>query len=448
MYPSVADPQRRQYGLIALMLILVSLALRIPFRTEWAYHWDGAQFALAVLNFNMPAGQPQAPGFPLYVLAGKLMRLMTGDAHVGLVWLSVLAGSVLVGLGYRLGAALWGRTAGWTTALILMTSPLCWFHSVVALTNIADAMLVTGLIYAAWGLRSNSEPPTWRRIFAVCGLFIAVAGVRLQSAVMLTPFWVWLMWQCKPWRVRMVMLGGLIAPVAWGLWHLDLILLKAVFDAPKTLWGGGGPDSLRVIAWSLWIGLLAATPFAALGAWRSGEGLIWWWLTPSILFGVVTYTTMPGYVLAYFPAVALLAGAGIARLKKPAPALVAVVLINTLVFCATDYGLTARQLDRQQQALSDALALIRSEYDPAQTLITHRGQHFYFGFRQFQYHLPEYRNLLTTPDASLPGARGRQLWLGQNRVTWFVDEPPEAVTIVEADGASWSVKPVKVGSKR
>src|SRR6266446_3102013 len=79
---------------------LGSLALRVPFRSEYAYHWDSAEFALAIREYNVALSQPHAPGYFLYVMAGRLMNLLIGDPHASLVWLSVLCGSALVAVLY------------------------------------------------------------------------------------------------------------------------------------------------------------------------------------------------------------------------------------------------------------------------------------------------------------------------------------------------------------
>jgi hypothetical protein len=57
-------------------------------------------------------------------------------------------------------------------------------------------------------------------------------------------------------------------------------------------------------------------------------------------------------------------------------------------------------------------------------LICHRQEDFYWGFRQFEYHLPEYRNVLLEADASLPGVLATRKWIGYERQTAFVSEVP------------------------
>ena len=41
----------------------------------------------------MRVGQPQAPGYFLYIMLGRLVNSFVGDPHASLVWISVAFGS-------------------------------------------------------------------------------------------------------------------------------------------------------------------------------------------------------------------------------------------------------------------------------------------------------------------------------------------------------------------
>src|SRR5258707_15073960 len=88
--------------LTVALLCAVSLALRIPFRSQFAYHWDSAQFALAINQYDIRLSQPHAPGYFLYVMLGRLVNSFVGDPHASLVWISVVFGSALTAGGYLL----------------------------------------------------------------------------------------------------------------------------------------------------------------------------------------------------------------------------------------------------------------------------------------------------------------------------------------------------------
>src|SRR5271170_8067041 len=110
--------ERRDW-LAAAVLFAASLAIRVPFRSHFAYHWDSAQFALAIEHYDVSLGLPHLPGFFLYVMFGRIVNLLVGDPHASLVWMSVLAGATLAGLGYLLATALFGRDCGLATGCLL-----------------------------------------------------------------------------------------------------------------------------------------------------------------------------------------------------------------------------------------------------------------------------------------------------------------------------------------
>lgn len=453
---------------IAVFAFTVSLALRVPFRTQFAYHWDSVQYALAISDYRPTQSQPQAPGYLLYVMLGRLVNLFVHDPHASLVWMSVVSGAALAAIGYLLGAAMFGRGSGWATAVILATSPLCWFHSEVALMFIVDAALVAGTVLTCW--LAVREKGSWGHVVALSVLFTLVAGVRQQSAPVLLPAWVYAFskmarprWPkfvvgvalttllCLAWFVPMVQMSGGLA----SYWATFAAMAR--FDAPKTLWRGGVTTLWRnvdLIIAVCWAGLLTAgliaTWFLArpvilgnprerqrfFGGHRRQLQLLTLWIIPMLAFGVTMFMSMAGYVLGYFPGLALVAGAAIGQVKKGTNLAMLLLLIAT-VNCAAFFSLghwttrlmlglplTAVDLRQHDRGLAEEIALIRREFDPKQVVICHGCQHLYWGFRHFQYYLPEYQNLLLDPDVSMAGDAATKFWLSENGQTAFVDEIP------------------------
>src|SRR6266478_6205376 len=145
---------------LAALLCLVGLALRVPFRSQFAYHWDSAQFVLAINEYDIRLSQPHAPGYFLYILLGRLVNGFVGDPHASLVWISVVFGSLLPAVVYLLATAMFGRKAGVTAGLLALTSPLVWFHSCVALTYCVDSFLVCTVVLVLW--RAMKRRGEWK----------------------------------------------------------------------------------------------------------------------------------------------------------------------------------------------------------------------------------------------------------------------------------------------
>jgi hypothetical protein len=467
---------------MAALFFAAAVALRVPFRSQLAYHWDSAQFALAVGEYNIQISQPHAPGFYLYVALGRLVNFFVGEPHAALVWLSVIAGACLAAVGYLLATSMFGRKCGMGTGLILLTSPLCWFHSEIALTTIVDSALVVSFVFVCW--QAIRAGVTWGQAILLAVLLAAIAGIRQQSAPLLIPLWFYVF--CGFARPRGQKLAGATA-VAFVLslfWfiptvksagglasYIHLLRLKGQFDARITVWGGRGMDAFLANASAIgkvcWAGLLGAGIIAAVEfvhwvvfeclfskktaneecSWQANKTqlcvLVCWFL-PMLLFWLFMYVTMPGYTLNFFPALAILAGLGLARFSErvvtPVPhrnswsfygVLAIVAMINVATFVISPQGttrllmgvpLTAEEVQEHDAKLAACFRMIRQQWPSKNVTICHRYEDFYWGFRQFEYYLPEYKNVLLTTDSSLPGIAGTQEWIGYGHRTIFVME--------------------------
>ncbi|HVM61457.1 MAG TPA: hypothetical protein VMV72_11390 [Verrucomicrobiae bacterium] len=461
-------------GAAVALVLVVALAVRIPFRSQLAYHWDSAQFALALGEYDLRDGQPQPPGFYLYVVLGRLVNLVVGEPHAALVWLSVIAGAWLVAAGYLLATSMFGRECGWATGLILLTSPLCWFHSEVALTTIVDSALVTSFVLLGW--RAIRQRVTWFQTVLLAALLAAVAGVRQQTAPCLIPLGLYVLWRAEQQR-GWKLLCAIALTVSFSLFwfiptmrsaggfasYIHLLRLKNQFDAHQTVWGGGGLKAFWTnignLSAATWVGLLAAALIFVIEfilwsvfekptakdhlrrAHRLQFHLLALWIAPMVLFWLLMYVTMPGYALNFFPAVAIFAALGLVRHSGRLSGLLRVrrgwthcgvlgfvVAINSIIFVLqpvwaerllAGMPLTGVEIRRHDADLSACFQAIRRKWAPANVVICHGVESFYWGFRQFEYHLPEYRNVLLFSDASSADDLGRKTWVGYHWKTTF-----------------------------
>lgn len=482
----------------AAFLGAASLVLRVPFRSHFAYHWDSAQYALAVGEYNIRISQPQAPGFYLYVMLGRLVNLLVNEPHMALVWLSVIAGAWLAAAGYLLATTMFGRRSGLGTGLILLTSPLCWFHSEIALTNIVDSALIVSFVFVCW--RAIQRGVTWPQTVTLAALLAAVAGVRQQSAPLLIPLWGYVYWRFarpRAWKSLCAVVLAVGFSLFWliptlksagGLVpYLNLLRLKSQYDAPRIVWAGGGVGAILMdascIGRACWVGLLGAAIIPLMefihwvvlekaatadGFWRANKTqlcVLGLWIAPMLLFGTFMYVAQPGQVLNLFPAIAVLASLGLVRFSEQlvisqavrtssvlCAVLTMVVVSNVVVFMCPPHvitrllvglPMTGVEVREHDAKLSACFQAIRKNWPSENIIVCHRLENFYWGFRQFQYHLPEYENVLLVADTSLPGTLGAKKWIGYERRTTFQTEVPipdgQNVLLVVPPGQSLDV---------
>jgi hypothetical protein len=457
--------------LIALAFAVAAFALRAPLRSEYGYYWDSVQFALAVEHFDMRAGLPHPPGFFLYVMLGRLVNVFVGDPLRALVWINVVTGAVLVGVTFLLAHALFGRRCGWLTGVIMATSPLTWFYSEFALTTIPDALLVVTMALVCWRVWRTGG--TWGEVIGLSVLLAVMGGIRGQTVPGMLPLWLATFWRMRERRWAKLAAGLILAAglmLAWlipmlamtGGWgtFIELVRTKSRFDAPLRLVGGGLPalmENIAIVTGTMMLGLLAAGVVPISQFWIfvrrtaveqratayeanvSQLSLLAWWIVPQLLFGTaIMYTFAPGYVLSYFPAVAVLAGFGVAEFcgrtgVRSWLAGALIVAVNGWFFLCEPamarslprLTMSAAELRRQDRQLEAWTRTIRKRYRPDEVMIWHSGQWYLWGIRHFQYFLPEYENWLLTHDPALAAPRDRQYWRVQNRKVEFVGQLPQ-----------------------
>ncbi len=470
-------------GVLAVLFCLVAVAVYVPFRSQVAYHWDSAEFTLAVRDYNVALSQPHAPGYFLFIMLGRLVDRFVGDPHASLVWISVACGGGLAAVMYLLGTGMFGRRTGIAAGLFAMTSPQVWFHSCVALTYVVDGFLVSLLVLLCW--RAVSHGGSWGDAVAIGVLVAVVGGVRQQSVPVLVPLLLLTFWKFR--KARAAKLGvaaatALLLGLAWfvpmvrlsgGLpVYLEIVRRHAAFNASVTALGGG----LDAFLWNvavvgmfcgnglmLGVVLLAgALVYRVAGleadrkrAWDRENAvallLLAVWIASGTLFGVIGFTSQPGYVLTYLPGLLLLAAVTAAQIKKPGAFIAitaAVCLVNAGAFLAWPQrwdrllgwtARSAREIRQHDVEVKQLVQLIRKTYVPSQAFLCNNGESFYLGMREFQIYLPEFEQYEMAVDPTMltpPGKPRMRVRQGRLEFTSGIgsNAPPIAVLVVPPGG--------------
>jgi hypothetical protein len=447
----------RRDALWTVGLFVAAVLTRAPFRSEMLYHWDSVNFALATQRYDLTISQPHAPGYLLYVLAGRALNLFTHDANAAYVWLSVVFSGIAVAALYLLGRAMFGGRVGVAAALLGITSPAVWFHGEVALTYIVEAALVTLLAWACYRLM---RAPSLRRALIATLLLGMAGGVRQTTLALMLPLWLVALWRVG-WRDRIVAAAALVAAVL--AWLAPTILLTgglATYLAVSQSIGGGvlhmfnegesggalaaaGRVTLYVFYGLLGGGLagLAWLAIAAMRSLRSPQRLAavraWSrdarvqvlaaWLIPSLVLWA-PLARAPGHIFLFLPALILLSARGLVgwseeRLPLLPPLhsarsrlyalLGATVLTNALFFFTapptlfdTDqtwaqrvaFSVPARSaLLARDLSLAARIDYIRSHFPPETAALLSSG----VDFRHPDWYLADYRRFGWSGDAGI-----------------------------------------------
>jgi hypothetical protein len=391
------------------MIAIAYLALHLPFLAPSLEDIDSINFALGLHRFDIVQHQPHPPGYPVYILLGRLsLWLLTAvsplssiraDALALAVW-SALGGVVAIAGAARLFAAVESRfgdpreKAVWPVAL-LAASPLFWMSGLRPMSD------MPGLAAVLWSQALLVEGTSDRRR-AVAGVVLAAlsAGIRIQTLALTTPVLVVMLFYQRRagawWLVSRI--GGGFA-VGLGVWAVPLLQASGGLSGYLVALGTQAGEDFA------WVNMLWSNPTPRRLAFNLYETLVLPWHSVALAAGVGVAAVVGGvaailttpraavmmafafvpylgyhlllqetitvrYALPVLPLVAWLAMRGastISRPRWPRLALVAVALI-VAVFGGAAYG---RQAHPAYLALADAG--LAAQLEPPAKVFAHFG---------------------------------------------------------------------------
>lgn len=173
----MTDRNRR----ILLISIGVAVALtRLLAIAHSLWEWDEALFCLGLRDFNVAAHHPHPPGFPLYVVLGKLFRLFIGDDFRALQAINVLSAMLVFPAMYMLAREMELEfVPSISAALLTCFAPNVWFYGGTAFS---DVPTLTFLLFSvALLLRGRTSRGAY---YAGCIVMAAACVMRPQNVLL------------------------------------------------------------------------------------------------------------------------------------------------------------------------------------------------------------------------------------------------------------------------
>ncbi len=434
----------------AVVLSLLTVLSRLPYRARMLYNWDAVQFALALHEYDVAKHQPHPPGYILYVALGRLANAWLDDPTAAYVVLAVAFSGLTTFVVYYVARTIYDRATALSAATLLAVSPLFWFYGSVGLTYAGEALCASIVAYFSFRALTGSATDTW----LAAGYLGLAGGLRQSMLALLFPLWVISALVGVGARAALIGLGILavavlawFAPMIWLTGGLDRYLAASLELAdsvvrPTSIVGGPLDVTLRMSRYlleSVLVGLGPLALAALLVPWyvrRHGWGRREWfllgWTIPPVLVYTLVHFGQAGYVLTFLPAlVVLLSRVLVTALREAAPfggrrplqaavaaaAVVLVVLVNGNFFVnarpltrdfdraqspwlktahddAFDwiFSRTAAALREHDAVLTTFVDAIRKQYPPEDTaVVTELGNlRSYPWMRHAMYYLPEY----------------------------------------------------------
>jgi 4-amino-4-deoxy-L-arabinose transferase-like glycosyltransferase len=426
------------------LVALVALT-RFFTRSHFLYDIDSVNFALAILKFDPAVYQPHPPGYFLYIILGRLLNLVTGDANAAFVLISIVASCGAAVMIYLLAFNWYGRRAATAAALLFACSPLAWFHGTVALTYMVECFFSTTIGYLGWRLRQGHgsgkalamtlgiatgfRPSTILFLGPLCLYAMCTRGTKqkIHAALVLAA-------TLLTWLVPMLLLAG--GPHR----YIDsLLALWSVAPAKNAIWASPIAFSvarfLLVLAITgLCFGAGLAFSFLRTAIPRpSDRGIslfIWIWILPGLLFFTLIFLLFvnSGYLLVLSPPLFAVLGRNIfawcVRWNSAGYvrniALLAAAAANTAFFFSAPVYCSLRSVRRFEADLVSFTSAVRRTIAPDSTILIGFDSHF-LGYRHAAYYLPEYLTV-QYPGLRIAGEPGA--FAARNRQTLFLHTLP------------------------
>ena len=432
-------------------LLVATCLSRIPFRAHVPYGLDSIQFVLGLRHYDVRLHQPQPPGYFLFVMMGRVVNKLIQDPNLSFIALNILFSGLAVWLVFLLGKEIFGARSGLSSALLLATSPIFWFHGEVALSNLADCFFVCLLALCCWrNLEGNYRFMNFSAV--VLGL---AGGVRQNTILFLLPLWIVSVRKAGLKRMALAVAILMMTVCAWyvPMAHLSGGL-KAYQIAVRDHWLNSNwhgftlgwlPFNLVCVGYFILLGTGPGMLLLFLGGifylekahldslWRDHRfQLFAAWLIPPVSFFILIYShpIQTGHSLIYLPALLILmpAGAqltceqilGLFKSKqgqfrgKDAVVLrrgetkstlrssrwlplsipsqiVPLVLVgcNLFTFLKMNTSVSRLAVAQYESKLKEVVTTVKEQFSPETTILMNYDFMF-LGFRDYMFHLPEY----------------------------------------------------------
>ena len=368
---------------------------------------DPVNFFMALGDFDVSQDRPHPPGYPGYVLGGRLLALLAGAQHAYQLLNLLLLLLTSVALYAVLRHA--GRAAtGVALVAVTITHPLALAATVIAESYVSDlafSVLVFATVYFA-SLRRKHLALSVFAVFLACGMFRAVSCVMLIPLALATAA----VMNRTHWK-RQVAHTLLAAVCATALAYASTVLsagglesyraatarvMGGAFSAASVLGGAPLASHLRMLGKFLgWFAVTALLyPVLLAGAAAIGGGwqrslprlapadrwLLAAWIAPSFAFYALVYYLKPTYHLVYLAPLLYIAVAMAQRLTRQVPRLLALVIAAIVVaqlaffffggprLPAPLYRLTRAYIEHQDERMK-RIAEATKQLSPADMLV-------------------------------------------------------------------------------
>ncbi|MBO8171435.1 MAG: nucleoporin-interacting protein [Bacillaceae bacterium] len=163
------------FGLFAILIM--TFAWRLFYISPYASTWDQVDFVLALERFDLLSMQPHFPGYPYFILGGRLFHLWLEDPVTSLSVLNVVLAMTAVIPVYLLARRRFQPVYSLFISLMVQAPAYLW---ILTAQPVSEGTALAILWWYWWGLAKALDNRTWYVQLLPLFLFGLLMGVRLS----------------------------------------------------------------------------------------------------------------------------------------------------------------------------------------------------------------------------------------------------------------------------
>ena len=404
-----------------VIIFLLSFVSRILFIPKYIFHWDGVQYVLGVLDFDIYSHQPHPPGFINYIAIGKFFNIFFNDAKLSLAFLSIICCALSAIFFYFILIKIFkDKKEAFLYTLLFCSSPVVWFYSEIINTFIPGMCALLLIIYISIGKKNMYL------ISFICGWFL---GARIYLIFILLPILAFFILKSRvSWHKRnifvMLFLAGILIWFLPTIYHcgglgkyLKIYQEHISFNLSRTIISSDYSFFLSLcinliyVFWACrYFILFILTGFIfylsrnykikyfGIDRWIKNENnlLFLIWLISGFIFCTLFSVINAGYLISIVPVIFIFSFIGLNYMVTGTRAchikmiiIIIFILLNCYNFIFTDGKVTLANIKGHDETFSEAISVIKGNFKPDETVVISYS-FFDFGLRHAAYYLPGY----------------------------------------------------------
>jgi len=344
--------ERHDYKYFWIVVLALLLLSRLPAMARYL-SIDNVNLAFSLEKFDPRVHQPQPPGYPFFVLIGRMFNFVFRDAERTFIALSLFISALCLPAAYILGKQMFSHWAGRAAALLLLVNPVFWHSGVDGPLRPHLALFSLLTAYCCWRCWNGEK------VFALVGAVVLGigSGFRPDLIGFLFPLWLVSAWVgTKSWKtifqglavlavIGFVWVGALVYAMG-GVRTFWKIMFEYAVDQSKSesvvlgsslfawlrqtnrlvIWNG-----LAIITW-LWALPLYFRNRDRLPLLSTQGTFLFVWLVPGLILQALIHIGAPGHTLFSVAALCLLGGYVLSLTPSRDAALAAGLVFSVMLF--------------------------------------------------------------------------------------------------------------------